>query len=128
MSGAGYLRYGRNRLVSSAVELGTVYPSRLVIAAQFSATDSGVSLGSKNPGASPMKISATRPPPTENTRPVASHDSWARYVTSGATNSGPSLPPIDPSRSSVMRVAASGAIAFALMLYLAPSTAGTLVN
>ena len=68
-----------------------------------------------------MNTSAMRPPPTENTRPVTSQDSWTRYATSGAMNSGPSLSPTGPSRSSVMRVNASGAIEFALMLYLAPS-------
>ena len=88
-------------------------------------TDSGVRSGSVYPGPSPTKISATRPPATEKIRPVGSQLSCERYVTSGDTKRASTLSPSGPSRSSVMRVLATGAITLALMLYLAPSTAST---
>src|SRR6476646_5167258 len=74
-------------------------------------------------------VRCTLPPPTMKMDPLSGTSSVHRYATTGATYSGVRFLSTSGGRmSSVIRVAAMGASALVLMLYLAPSWASVLIS
>ena len=76
------------------------------------------------PSARSQRSLPMKPPPTSNRLPFSSHDSWARYATSGETYSGlRAAMRSGGSTVSVMREPAMGAMVLTRTFFLPPSMA-----